>query len=327
MQREAELHSRRLAAAAWLYHLGISSFSAAEYRARGLTGARWLVALALRDSILATVGRQSSSAARRVALGATVATDLVGLKKMTRSLPRDLIAEDRSISQFGLAWGLVAYLDPWLGSKRLAHIAPLAGQLATAAFWKMPPRSAARYVAFEGAWSSAVLRVTGGLRERVKGAIATRAGDAARSEADAARVMQITAGSTFFERHVHKARLPAWDAAAWNTEGADELHQLCRVEADRYRRFSGTENDAIGQLLDRLAVHRRLQGFDFTIEPSVGPLLPQHFGHAVNEQIDFLVDEALTECSEAITVSAEMETTPKLVFSRAGGSPWVVSLA
>lgn len=324
----AEEHSRKLAAAAWLYHLGISAFTFTEHRAIDRRSARPLALLVTRDAVLAYGGFQGSSRLRRASLAATVVSDIVALRRMSSSIPRALIAEDRSISQFGLAWGLVAFLDPWRRSKRFAPLAPLAGQAATAALWKFPLPTAARFVTTEAAWSWGVLGVADNLRTRVRDAAIERGEQAQRTEALVHRLSQMTSRSTFYELYVHSERLPVWNAAAIDSDDP-LLQRLCLVEIDRCQRFSETEDHTLGQVLRRLETHREIQGLDLLTDDSVQEAIDTRFTHRANEAIDELVDTELSEHPDPLHLHIEtIGNRPTLRISSGGtlGRTWSVDL-
>lgn len=309
----ADRESRRLAAAAWLYHFGITSFSRTEHAEDAPKSGGPLLGLLVRDIAFAGTSLLSGSRVRRAALALTVASDLSVLRAISKHVPRHVVAEDRSLSQFGLTWGVAALLDPFPGSKTVAYTAPAVSQLAIARIWRFPRRSTARYISTEYAWSFAVLRVASQLRERVVQASQQKAMDSAEANATAERLARQETVSSFYNAVVHNLRVDALNAmylvaADANTDPerlVDDLQQVVEAETARYRRFAQGAEATLGDVLSRLALHRRLRGLSTDFDSTVQGAWRTPLGTQPQEELDHLVDAELSAISEPICLTVD----------------------
>lgn len=168
--------NRRASAPAWLYHLGLDSFSAMEHWQRGPRVRSVLVAALVRDLASSLLIWRTRTNPQRVAVAASafaLATDAAAGAFLVGDITRDDFARDRVLSQFGLssAWTLRIALPENRLVKGAGFLAPIALQLFYARLWRLSARETANYVLREGLWSTASLLAVGRLSNHMAGAV------------------------------------------------------------------------------------------------------------------------------------------------------------
>jgi hypothetical protein len=315
LQARVDYESRRLAAAAWLYHLGLVLFSGYEHGRHSKSVARLLGAAAGRDLVLAILSYQRWRVPCRAEFVLGVVTDVPLMRSLARHLDPVSAFEDRSLSQFGLAAGLGALLDPWPGSSAAAWAAPAVLQAHTARALGLRGRTAAAYVAREFAWSAAALSISARLRRLITAAIEQRVLDELQSAENARRAAAHAVYAAKFNPLFHEVRIQSviaidkWtrEISSCDSDVAD-LRVLCKADIDRLRRFH-TKEATVSELTERLAVHRRLRGLETTIAVADG-LAGRVVSNDVARIVDHVTDTDLVGAKGLLTVTVSGKVAP-----------------
>lgn len=245
--------NRRVAVSAWIYHLGLVSFSMQEHWHRGRRIRRIFGFLLVRD---VAVGLARLLAVGRGALvPITVVTDGMAARSLATVLPAEEFLHDRALSQFGLGSGWALAIDSAGMPMRYALALPVGAQILFAGLWRVGWRKGLWYVIHEGAWSAAALLALRELRQQLNRAVDEE--------------MRVTSG--VHKRFVQLARQRA-TKPIWLREVHARLDALTEVKqaAARLSRMPGDGPDLVAQLAQSQS--DRLRRLNRLAEAPAGPL-------------------------------------------------------
>jgi len=322
MVKKLDRRTRRVAMAPWLYHIGMVEFSRYAHKSRGREAARTFDLLRLRDLALAAGAYTLVPSEVLGVIG--LITDALAMQRLTKSIPAESIASDRSIGAFPIASGWALEFNAHRVRAPIAALVPSAFHGVFAIRNKLPLTTAATVILREAISDGAATYVVAELSNRLRAAITQQflATQGARRSSEIAADRRSRARLWLVGTH---ARLNALAASRWAVEkvkdqdGPAKFIEAITIEEKRLREMFESRIIPLGGILERINVLRGARDLQtvFYTDDLDGQALQEDADAA----IEWLVEAVCPFAAGPLTVNVRILEAEALVALEADRLP------